>query len=96
MPRGQLPESGHAAVGVAHYGAHMSRPAKLVAALILVGAVALAIAGYFATTGSDEAYWAPLVPVFVFVYAAHAVGAVIAVDAVVRWSLRDAASRMNR
>ena len=38
----------------------VSRPAKVVAALMLVGAVALAIAGYFAAKSSDESYCWPL------------------------------------
>jgi hypothetical protein len=73
---------------VVAYGAGVSRPAKVVAALMLVGAVALAIAATFVTATSDESYWAPLVPVFVLIYAAIAVGIVVGVDAAIRSAMR--------
>jgi hypothetical protein len=79
-----------------HYGADVSRPAKVVAALILVGAVGLAIAGYFAASGSDEAYWAPLVPVFVLIYAALAVGVVAGLDYAIRWGIQRHRARLAR
>ena len=79
-----------------HYGADVSRPAIVVAALILVGAVGLAIAGYFAASGSDEAYWAPLVPVFVLIYAALAVGVVAGLDYAIRWGIQKHRARLAR
>jgi hypothetical protein len=82
------PQSGDTTRRVIAYGEGVSRPAKIVAALMLVGGVALAIAGYFAAKGSDESYWAPLVPVFVLIYAAIALGLVVAVDAVIRSAMR--------
>ena len=62
----------------------MSRPAKVVAVLILLGGVALAIYGYFVVRAGDEAYWAPLIPVFVLIYAGLAIAAVVGLDWVIR------------
>jgi hypothetical protein len=70
------------------YGERVSRPAKIVAVLVFVGAVAFAIAGYFAARGSDESYWAPLVPVFVSIYGGIALGLVVGVDAAIRSAMR--------
>jgi drug/metabolite transporter (DMT)-like permease len=66
----------------------MSRPAKVVVTLILVGAVVFAIYGYFVVRGSDEAYWAPLIPLFVLIYAGIAVGVVAGLDWAIRSVLR--------
>jgi hypothetical protein len=71
----------------------MSRPAKVVAALILVGAAALAIAGYFVVSGGDEAYWAALIPVFVFIYAGIAIAVVFGLDSAIRWGIGKRRSR---
>jgi hypothetical protein len=74
----------------------VSRPAKIVAALILVGDVGLAIAGYFAARGSDESYWAPLIPVFVLIYGALAVGVVAGLDYAIRWGIRRHRGRLAK
>lgn len=64
----------------------MSLPAKVLTGLIVAAGVALSIAGYFAAKGSDEAYWAPLVPVFVLIYAAIAIAVVAGLDYGIRWA----------
>jgi hypothetical protein len=91
-----VPQSGDSAPCVIAYGEGVSRPAKIVAALMVVGGVAVAIAGYIAAMGSDESYWAPLIPVFVLIYTAIAVGLIVGVDAVIRSAMRWHRARLAR
>lgn len=73
----------------------MSRSAKVLAVLILVCAAALAISGYFVVRSSDESYWAPLIPVFVFIYAGIAIAVVFGLDSAVRWGIRKRRARLT-
>jgi uncharacterized oligopeptide transporter (OPT) family protein len=66
----------------------MSLPARILTGLIVAAGLAFAIAAYFAARGSDQGYWAPLVPVFVAIYTAIAVGFAVAVDITVRWTIQ--------
>ena len=66
----------------------MSVTTKILTGLIVVAGIALAIAGYFAASRSDEAYWAPLVPVFALIYAAIAVAVVFGLDYAIRLAIQ--------
>jgi hypothetical protein len=72
----------------------MSRAAKVLSALILVATLPLAISGYLVVKDGDESYWAPLIPVFLFIYAGIAIAVVVGVDSAIRWGIRKRRARV--